>query len=185
MIRWLPWTNRDSSVANGADAVGIDDFDRGRGETGRQEWPTPLRNCIRIKPRVHPVVTPIHKNEYVPNYISRNTPYRLLIILVLFQTVSCKDDQTLQNRKIWSRWSKWGDCSVTCGDGIVTRYRVCVSGRCAPGEREEQRRPCARAPCHAALYNVTDEPPEVDNWMCIFSFPIVLHYIFFINTQSN
>lgn len=58
-----------------------------------------------------------------------------------------KDEETLKNRKVWSRWSKWGECSVTCGSGMIARHRVCLAGRCAPGEREEQRRPCDRPPC--------------------------------------
>lgn len=66
-----------------------------------------------------------------------------------------KDKETLKNRKVWSRWGKWGECSVTCGDGVISRKRVCVAGRCAPGEREEQRRPCFRAPC-AGLSEVED-----------------------------
>ena len=54
----------------------------------------------------------------------------------------------MERRKLWSRWSKWGGCSVTCGDGTISRRRLCVSGRCVPGELEEQRRPCNRPPCN-------------------------------------
>ncbi|KAM3968418.1 uncharacterized protein ACR2FA_001407 [Aphomia sociella] len=61
-------------------------------------------------------------------------------------TIKNQDEDTLKKRKIWSRWTKWSDCSVTCGDGTISRLRLCVSGRCAPGEHEEQRRLCNRAP---------------------------------------
>ncbi|CAG9558682.1 unnamed protein product [Danaus chrysippus] len=56
-------------------------------------------------------------------------------------------EESLKLRKVWSRWGKWSECSVTCGEGTISRKRVCVLGRCAPGEMEEQRHPCNRAPC--------------------------------------
>ncbi|KAJ2954338.1 hypothetical protein O0L34_g2597 [Tuta absoluta] len=75
-----------------------------------------------------------------------------------------KEDAKSNARKVWSRWSKWSKCSVTCGGGQLIRRRVCVSGRCAPGEREEQHRACSLSPCaptrFAAAYDVTASTDE-------------------------
>lgn len=49
--------------------------------------------------------------------------------------------------KVWDRWGKWGGCSVTCGIGRMTRWRHCVSGGCAAGEKEAQIRTCTLSAC--------------------------------------
>ena len=33
----------------------------------------------------------------------------------------------------WSNWSQWTDCSVTCGDGTITRFRQCDNPQPASG----------------------------------------------------
>nr|XP_021206149.1 uncharacterized protein LOC101744665 isoform X1 [Bombyx mori] len=67
-----------------------------------------------------------------------------------------KDEERLKARKVWSRWSKWSGCSVSCGEGNIVRWRVCVAGRCALNEREEQLRPCTRAPCNDPIDDTHD-----------------------------
>lgn len=49
--------------------------------------------------------------------------------------------------RIWENWSRWSGCSVTCGIGILRRYRRCVSAGCAINEKEEQIKPCNLVPC--------------------------------------
>ena len=51
----------------------------------------------------------------------------------------------------WSIWSEFGACSVSCGDGIMTRTRECINGSpgdpgCHEGETAEQQS-CKIAKC--------------------------------------
>lgn len=49
--------------------------------------------------------------------------------------------------KVWDHWSKWTSCSVTCGIGKITRWRHCVEGGCASGEKEAQIKTCTLPAC--------------------------------------
>uniref|UniRef100_A0A8C6WT15 Thrombospondin 1a n=2 Tax=Neogobius melanostomus TaxID=47308 RepID=A0A8C6WT15_9GOBI len=52
----------------------------------------------------------------------------------------------------WSHWSPWSSCSVTCGEGVITRIRLCNSptpqmgGRDCQGEGR-QTEVCRKSPC--------------------------------------
>uniref|UniRef100_A0A7N6B8V9 Thrombospondin-1 n=1 Tax=Anabas testudineus TaxID=64144 RepID=A0A7N6B8V9_ANATE len=52
----------------------------------------------------------------------------------------------------WSHWSPWSSCSVTCGEGVITRIRLCNSptpqmgGRDCQGEGR-QTDICRKSPC--------------------------------------
>ncbi|XP_033872721.2 thrombospondin-2-like isoform X1 [Acipenser ruthenus] len=71
------------------------------------------------------------------------------------QTRKCslgKCDSRIRQDGGWSHWSPWSPCSATCGDGIITRIRLCNSpvpqlgGKdCKGSGRETQR--CDADPC--------------------------------------
>ncbi|KAL7977857.1 hypothetical protein Chor_010809 [Crotalus horridus] len=49
----------------------------------------------------------------------------------------------------WSLWSSWSQCSITCGNGLRTRFRTPTSGSWAPEclKEQVQTHPCALDPC--------------------------------------
>ncbi|GCB71516.1 hypothetical protein scyTo_0005966 [Scyliorhinus torazame] len=71
------------------------------------------------------------------------------------QTKSCQSaecDKRIRQDGGWSHWSPWSPCSVTCGDGITTRIRLCNSpvpqldGQDCQGNGRETKQ-CMRTPC--------------------------------------
>ncbi|KAH7680382.1 Protein T21B6.3, partial [Aphelenchoides avenae] len=38
----------------------------------------------------------------------------------------------------WAHWQAWSACSVSCGDGVKRRTRICQYGTDCPGEPEER-----------------------------------------------
>ena len=64
-----------------------------------------------------------------------------------FEKIFCRKEKCA----FWSSWSKYSDCSVTCGDGIKKRTRECISASageddCHVGETVEQKS-CRKAKC--------------------------------------
>ncbi|AWP20966.1 putative SCO-spondin-like [Scophthalmus maximus] len=70
--------------------------------------------------------------------------------------VNCSQDNCNLDGQ-WSMWTPWGQCSVSCGAGLQSRYRFCSSPQrsgsglpCLGAHREDQvcvGPPCDLAPC--------------------------------------
>ena len=53
----------------------------------------------------------------------------------------------------WNSWGEWGDCSVTCGDGVKTRIRTCTNppptdgGKECVGDSSSETSACSKTNC--------------------------------------
>ncbi|XP_050798803.1 SCO-spondin-like [Gopherus flavomarginatus] len=67
----------------------------------------------------------------------------------------------------WSHWSRWSPCSVTCGDGLQTRFRTATSGSWARECQKEQlqTRPCPQGPCPPLCLHQGWERRLGDTWL--------------------
>ncbi|CAM2104988.1 unnamed protein product [Caretta caretta] len=67
----------------------------------------------------------------------------------------------------WSHWSSWSQCSVTCGDGLQTRFRTATSGSWARECQKEQlqTRPCPQGPCPPLCPHQGWERRLGDTWL--------------------
>ncbi|GMT32401.1 hypothetical protein PFISCL1PPCAC_23698 [Pristionchus fissidentatus] len=59
---------------------------------------------------------------------------------------------------LWTEWSAWSVCSVTCGGGYRRRNRACLRGYCGGDSSEEEQ--CNTDSCPA----LRNEPPSWSGW---------------------
>ncbi|XP_058038766.1 SCO-spondin-like [Ahaetulla prasina] len=67
----------------------------------------------------------------------------------------------------WSLWSSWSQCSVTCGNGLRTRFRTPISGSWAPDclKEQVQTHPCALDPCPPLCLHEGRETSLGSTWL--------------------
>ena len=57
----------------------------------------------------------------------------------------------IHNARILLQWGAFSKCSVTCGEGIMKRYRKCGVEECTAPGLETQVVPCSRSSCPGKL----------------------------------
>ncbi|KAM4677962.1 LOW QUALITY PROTEIN: SCO-spondin-like [Discoglossus pictus] len=79
----------------------------------------------------------------------------------------CTNDTCLTSDCSWSQWSRWSPCSVTCGSGVLTRFRSSTSGssRTECLTPETQTRPCYQGVCPQLCPHDASERPVGDVWL--------------------
>ena len=63
--------------------------------------------------------------------------------------------------EIWSNWTEWGSCSLSCNAGLRTRVRRCRQGTCQGSTTEVSV--CNQADCYEAN-PVVIKPETYTNW---------------------
>lgn len=79
-------------------------------------------------------------------YSSKDSEEDVVDSVVYFDEI-ITNDRLKKEVKVWDHWGKWSPCTVTCGEGKMTRWRHCVSEACEPGEKEAEIKTCKRKPC--------------------------------------